>query len=96
MPTYLVAFGTPKDMAKLKDYAGKAAETISAHGGVEVARGRVAAVPVGTLDRETGFIAKFADAESAHDWFHSAEYQALGPLRDAAMDATFAFLDVPD
>ncbi len=95
MAAYLVAFVKVKDPQKMQEYAAQAGPTLAAFGGTPMVRGKVVEVLVGALDRQASLIAKFPDAKSAHDWYHSPAYQALIPLRDAAAEPTFVVLEEP-
>ncbi len=93
MAAYLIAHATVIDAEKLPAYATAAGATFAAFGGAPVARGKVVEVLAGSHTAHSAIIVKFPDAKSAHDWFHSPAYQALIPLRDAALAVTFVVIE---
>jgi len=93
MAAYLIAHATVIDAEKLPAYATAAGATFAPFGGAPVARGKVVEVLAGSHTANTAVIVKFPDAKSAHDWFHSPAYQALTPLRDAALAVTFVVIE---
>lgn len=95
MAAILVAIAKIKDPAKLQEYSAAALPTITAAGGSVVTRGKVKGVLAGSLDADSTLVAKFADVASANAWYNGAAYQALVPLRDQAMTATFLLLEEP-
>jgi uncharacterized protein (DUF1330 family) len=95
MAAILVAIAKIKDPTKLQEYSSAAAPTISAAGGSIVTRGKVKAMLAGSLEADSTLVAKFADVEAAKAWYQSPAYQALIPLRDQAMTATFLLLEEP-
>lgn len=95
MAAYLIAFAKIKDASKLQEYAAAAAPTIIAAGGTVVGRGKLKATLAGSLDVDSGVIAKFPTVAAAHDWYQSPAYQALLPLRDQALAPTFVVLEEP-
>lgn len=95
MAAILVALVKIKDPAKMQEYSGAALPTITAAGGSLVTRGKVKSVLAGSFDADATLIAKFADVATANAWYNGAAYQALVPLRDQAMTATFLLLEEP-
>lgn len=95
MAGYLVAFVKLKDVARMQEYAAAAVPTIGAAGGVPVTRAKVKATLVGGFSADSCLIVKFPSAEAAQAWYDSPAYQALVPLRDQAMEATFLVLEDP-
>lgn len=95
MAAILVAIAKIKDAAKLQEYSAAAGPTITAAGGSVVTRGKVKAVLAGSFDADSTLVAKFADVDAAKAWYQSPAYQALIPLRDQAITATFLLLEEP-
>lgn len=95
MATYLIAHVKIKDPAKLQEYAAAAGPTFAPFGGAPVARGKVVSVLAGAHVGDTALIARFPDTAAARNWYDSPAYQALIPLRDQAVDATFVLLEEP-
>lgn len=94
MAAYLIAFAKLKNAARLPEYSGAAVPTLVAAGGEVLTRGKVHAL-VGSFSADACLIVKFADAQAARQWYESAEYQALIPLRDDVMEANFLILEEP-
>lgn len=95
MPAFFVASVTIKDANKFTEYAQKASATFGAHGGEIVLRGKAEAALAGPLTHSSVGIVRFPDMEALSRWFHSPEYQALIPLRDAAADMSITSYSTP-
>ncbi len=95
MAAFLIALSKVKDPNKLKEYAAAAGPTFAPFGGAPVARGQVKQLLVGQLDAELSVVVRFPDVKAVTDWYHSKAYQALLPVRDAAIDATFLVIEEP-
>ena len=93
MAAYMIAHVTVKNAEKLPEYSSQAGPTFAPFGGAPVARGKVVEVLTGTHAGHAALIVKFPDAQSARDWYNSPAYQALSPLRDEAIDATFVLIE---
>jgi len=93
MAAYVIAFAKVKDPAKLQEYAAVALQTAVAAGGEILARGKVADILAGTMTAERCVILKFESAAAARDWYRSAEYQRLIPVRDQGMVADFVLVE---
>jgi len=92
---FFVSTVTVKDGAKFQEYARRAAETLAAHGGALVLRGRLDTVLAGDADHQAVGIVAFPDADALAAWYASAAYQALIPLRDEAADMTLTAYSLP-
>ena len=88
MAAFVVVLATPKDEAKLQEYGGKARETLASFGG-EVAAGGPCETLYGENSHGRIVVLQFPDANTAKNWYNSADYQALIPMRKEAMDAVF-------
>lgn len=95
MPALMVALVQIKDPAKLQTYSAAAGPTIVAAGGQIIGRGKRVATLCGDLSPDATLIARFPSADAARAWYDSAAYQALVPLRDEAMVASFYVVDEP-
>lgn len=95
MPAFFVASVTIRDGDKFSEYAQKAGATFAAYGGEIVLRGKAEAALAGALTHGSVGIVKFPDMETLGRWFHSSEYQALIPLRDAAADMSITSYSTP-
>jgi uncharacterized protein (DUF1330 family) len=95
MAAYFIGFAKVKDAEKAQAYSAKAGPTVVAAGGSVVGRGKLAHFLAGTFDANSCLIVKFASVEAAKAWYHSAEYQALVPMRDEAITSTFVLIEEP-
>lgn len=88
MPAYVVVSFTPTDLEKLQQYSAAVATTLAQHSGEVLVKG-----PAEHLHGDSGFqmqvIIAFPSKTEATAWYHSREYQALIPTRDAGMDSQF-------
>ena len=78
-----------KDPEKFQAYSSKAPATVAAYKGEFIMRGKVADVFRGKHDHKQAVAIRFPSVEAARAWYHSPEYQALIPNRDAAAEMTF-------
>ncbi len=88
MSGYICVNGTILDQDKMAEYAGKAGKVIADHGGAIVNRSP-AEVLVGQSPHKMLVVIEFPDKKVARGFFDSAEYQALVPIREQALDAIF-------
>lgn len=79
----------PKDAGKLGEYSAAAAPTVAAFGGEFIHRGKLQEILAGDDTPHGLGIIRFPDVATAKNWFASAEYQAIVPLREEAADMTF-------
>jgi len=96
MTAFVIATITDvKDPEKFGQYGAAAAQTLTAHGGEAILRGKFAkSLNADQATAATG-IMRFPDLEAVDRWYGSPEYQALIPLRDAACDMTMTAYAVP-
>lgn len=85
-----VALVSVNDPERFLEYAGKAKETITAHGGEIQIRAQAESALTGELNHKSLAVIGFPDMNTLTKWYDSPEYQALIPLRDQAskMDIT--------
>jgi uncharacterized protein (DUF1330 family) len=76
-----IAISDPDGYEKYKPLAGASVE---AHGGTYRVRGGAVETLEGPAVEERIVVLEFPDAEAARDWYHSDEYGAARPLRQAA------------
>ena len=60
-----------------------------------VIKGKAEKTIRGDCNHQVVAVARFADMETLDNWYQSAEYQALIPLRDEAVDMTLIAYSVP-
>jgi len=95
MSVFFIATSSVKDMEKFQEYGGKAGQTFAPFGGTLVTKGKAEKTLVGKSDHQTVGVIGFPNMEALNDWYQSAEYQALIPLRDAAAEMTLVTYSVP-
>ena len=95
MSAFFIATTTIKDPEKFQEYAGKAGATFAAFGGELSARGKAEATLAGQSDHQAAVVVRFPDLASLNSWYQSADYQALIPLRDQAVDMTMVAYSAP-
>jgi uncharacterized protein (DUF1330 family) len=85
-PAYLIAEYEVIDAASMKKFGEASNPIVKAHGGQFVARRSMITPVIGDAPKSVTVI-MFGSVEKAKDYFQSAEYKAILPLRDA--DAKF-------
>ena len=95
MAAFFVATVKVKNPEKFQEYAKKAMETFTMHGGELVLRGQADTVLAGSADHQAVGIVKFPDKDALSAWYKSDAYQAIIPLRDEAADMTIVAYTVP-
>lgn len=93
MSAYLVGHIRVIEPTAWQQYLEGVAESLRPWSAEVVFRGRRHSVLAGTHDQELTVVIRFADQQQLQDWFHSAPYQALIPLRDRAADVTIISYD---
>jgi len=91
MSAYIIVSFTPKDPENLQQYAAAVPSTLASHSGEVVVKGPADSLH-GTVDYAMQVIIAFPSKEEATRWYHSKEYQALIPVRDAGMDSQFQLI----
>lgn len=91
MPAYITVSFTPTDKEKLQQYGASVPETLAKYSGEYLVKG-----PSEQLHGDTGFqmqvILVFPTRDQASAWYHSGEYQALVPVRNAGMNSQFQLI----
>ena len=91
MSAYITAQFTPIDKEKLQQYGAAVPATLVKYAGEYLAKG-VAEKLAGDNDYLMQVILAFPGKDQAKAWYDSPEYQALVPLRDAAMRSQFLLI----
>lgn len=77
---------TIRDTARWAEYRALVPATLIPWGGELLFRGEDARVLSGNHSRANVVALRFPSAEAAEEWYRSAGYQALIPLRESAAD----------
>ena len=93
MSAFVVIHASVKDADKFQQYGAAAGPTVKAHNGELVSAGHLKTVLHGEETRERCVILKFDDVAAAEGWYNSAEYQAVIPLRNEALDSVFMIIE---
>jgi len=91
MTAYVIIEFAPKDPEKLQQYAASVPSTLARHSGEIVIKGPVESLH-GDAEYPMQVIVAFPSKEDATQWYHSKDYQALIPVRDAGMDSQFQLI----
>lgn len=86
MPAYVIGHITIKDTAKWDEYRRRVPATLAPWGGEVMLRGRRMAVLSGAHAHADAVVIRFPDSTAIEQWYASAAYQALIPLRMAAAE----------
>jgi len=95
MATFFIATSRIKDPQKFADYGSRAGATFAPFGGELVIRGKAGETIVGGSDHQAVGVVRFTDSAALNAWYHSADYQALIPLRDEAAEMTLVTYEEP-
>jgi uncharacterized protein (DUF1330 family) len=79
---------TPTNKTQLSEYSALAAETLKPFNGQFIAKGEIQVLH-GEASHPIKAVIQFPDKQSAKDWYNSAAYQAIIPLREQGMDCQF-------
>ena len=91
MSAFVIVQGTVTDPDKMQEYGAAAGPIVAAHGGEFMARGPMEVLS-GSSDHKISVVVRFPDAAKARAWYESAEYQALVPIRESALDSVFTLV----
>ena len=83
---YVIGHITIKDADKWAEYRGKVPDTFSGWGGEVVLRGKRTEVLAGEHAHTDVVVLRFPSATATQNWYQSAAYQALIPLREQAAE----------
>jgi len=79
---------SPINKEKLAQYSAKAAATLIPFNGQFIAKGPIEILS-GKAPYSMKAVIEFPDRKSAQDWYNSAAYQSIIPLREEGMDSQF-------
>lgn len=88
MKTLIIVDVSALDKTKLAEYSALATETLKIFSGKFIAKGAIEVLHGEALFQSKAVI-EFADKETAKNWYNSAEYQAIIPLREQAISSQF-------
>jgi len=88
MKSLVIVDLTPINKDKLAQYSAKAAETLIPFNGQFIAKGALEVLS-GNASHSMKAVIEFPDRESAQNWYNSAAYQAIIPLREEGMNSQF-------
>lgn len=83
MSAYVIGHITVRDPEGYGRYTAQVPGTLASHGGAFVVRGGRTTVMEGDMPQERHVVIRFPDRAAAEAWYHSAEYQAIIPIRQA-------------
>ena len=83
---YVIGHITVKDPKKWDEYRSRVPETLAPWGAELVLRGTLTAVLAGQHPHSDTVVIRFPDADAVNNWYASARYQSLIPLRSEAAD----------
>lgn len=86
MTAYVIGHITVKDGDKWVEYRSRVPGTLAPWGAELVLRGKRIAVLSGEHSHTDTVVIRFPDQESVANWYNSAAYQELIPLRTQAAD----------
>lgn len=95
MTAFFIATSRIKNPQIFADYGTKAGATLAPFGGELVVRGKAGDTLAGASDHQAVGVVRFQDMGALKAWYHSADYQALIPLRDEAADMTLVTYEEP-
>jgi uncharacterized protein (DUF1330 family) len=84
MPAYLIGQIKVKNEVLWQEYVVGVQESLAPFEASIVFRGKLAEVLAGQQDKDLVVVVEFADQAVLNNWFTSAKYQSLIPLRDEA------------
>jgi uncharacterized protein (DUF1330 family) len=90
---YLVGHITVKNPAQWAEYTSRVPATLGPWGAELVFRGKKAAVLGGEHPHTDIVVIRFPSVANVNQWFSSAAYQALIPLREQAADVVLVSYD---
>ncbi|WP_432463754.1 DUF1330 domain-containing protein [Agarivorans sp. QJM3NY_33] len=88
MTSLVIVDVSPIDKTQLSKYSALAAETLKAFGGHFIAKGEIESLH-GEVKHPIKAVIEFPDKKSAQNWYNSAAYQAIIPIREQGMRSQF-------
>lgn len=96
MSAFFMAQVTVKDAEKFQEYAKRAGPTFAAHSGELLTKGKFAGFLNGNGQHNAVAVVKFPSLDHIDNWYQSASYQELIPLRDSAAEVVISKYEVPE
>ncbi|MEP3474802.1 MAG: DUF1330 domain-containing protein [Hyphomicrobiales bacterium] len=96
MSAFVIAQVTVKDGEKFQQYAEQSGPTFAPFGGELFIKGKFAGTFTGNQNHNAAAIIKFPNMEKLDEWYNSAAYQNIIPLRNEAADIIFTKYEVPE
>jgi uncharacterized protein (DUF1330 family) len=93
MPAYLIAEIDVHDPAAFEEYRKRVPATIAAYGGRYLVRGGNTEVVEGSWKPKRLIVLEFPSMARAREWYASADYQAVLPLRTRASAGDAIFVE---
>ena len=81
------------DPEKLNEYSSKAGPTVEKHNGEIIFRGVTKKMVAGENPVQAVAIMQFDSIEEAEAWYFSDDYQALIPIRNAAIEVNITLIE---
>ena len=88
MKTLVIVDLTPINKTQLAQYSALAADTLKPFDGQFIAKGEIEVLH-GEAPHPIKAVIQFPDKQRAKDWYNSAAYQAIIPLREQGMECQF-------
>ena len=88
MSALIIVDLNPIDKDQMTTYSALAAKTLVPFGGEFIAKGPIAALH-GENRYSTKVVIQFPDRSNAEQWYASAAYQEIIPIRNRGMDSQF-------
>lgn len=93
MPAYIIGDVTVTDPARYQDYAAHTVSTLEPFGGRFIVRGGPGEVLEGAWQPGRLVVIEFPSAQAARDWYASAQYQEILPIRHEASTGSLVLVE---
>jgi uncharacterized protein (DUF1330 family) len=93
MAAYLIAEVSVHDAAAFEEYRKLVPATIAAYGGRYVVRGGASETVEGSWQPKRLIVLEFPTMARAKEWYNSADYQKILPLRTRASSTNAVFVE---
>ena len=90
---YVVGFVTIDNPEEYKEYAARDPSIVAAFGGEYLARGGDFDVVEGNFPGRLAVIIRFPTYDAAKNWYDSAEYAEIRPIRQAVASASIMIIE---
>jgi uncharacterized protein (DUF1330 family) len=88
MKSLVIVDLTPINKTQLAEYSALAGDTLKPFNGEFIAKGEIEVLH-GEAPHPIKVVIQFPDKQSAKDWYNSAAYQGIIPLREQGMECQF-------